>query len=86
MKTLLLSLVLVAFVYLDSGDAITCNFCDTPLPLLFCNTFEVCPDSSACYRKETGLHWKKVDRGCATNCTLPAADEKITYCRTNYCN
>uniref|UniRef100_A0A182C5S7 Three finger toxins n=1 Tax=Phalotris mertensi TaxID=1260334 RepID=A0A182C5S7_9SAUR len=78
MKTLLLSLVVVAFVYLDSGHTITC--CSR----LVCFSSEYCPDATACYKKMSGLN--VIGKGCAINCTFPAAGEKIEFCTEDYCN
>nr|UMW88046.1 three-finger toxin [Helicops leopardinus] len=79
MKTLLLSLVVVAFVYLDSGHTIICHSCNKKI----CLDHEICPDEPACYIKVSG---GEVTKGCTTNCTLPAAGEKIKYCTKNRCN
>nr|UMW88049.1 three-finger toxin [Helicops leopardinus] len=77
MKTLLLSLVVVAFVYLDSGYTIQCYLRST------FKIFQNCPNATACYKKISG---GKITRGCAFNCTLPAARETIKYCTEDKCN
>nr|ABU68472.1 3FTx-Lio2 [Erythrolamprus poecilogyrus] len=80
MKTLLLSLMVVAFMYLDSGDAIICKYCDS---LLLCNTFQNCSDAQACSILTSGI---KIMRRCANECILPAAGETIKYCAEDRCN
>uniref|UniRef100_A0A098M253 Three-finger toxin n=1 Tax=Hypsiglena sp. JMG-2014 TaxID=1550645 RepID=A0A098M253_9SAUR len=81
MKTLLLSLVVVAFVYLDSGHTMKC--CNN----MFCIIPVDCPDEGACYKKTSGgLLNLEVDMGCAANCTLPEAGATMKYCSGYKCN
>nr|UMW88051.1 three-finger toxin [Helicops leopardinus] len=82
MKTLLLSLLVVAFVYLDLGYTISCYTCSG----LVCDTFENCPNAKACFKKTSRPFGGKITRGCAFNCTLPAARETIKYCAEDKCN
>ncbi|XP_070604801.1 toxin 3FTx-Thr5-like [Erythrolamprus reginae] len=79
MKTLLLSLMVVAFVYLDLGNSIICYPCSA----LVCFSAENCPNATACYKKVSG---GTISRGCTTNCTLPADGEATTYCAKDRCN
>uniref|UniRef100_A0A182C5Y1 Three finger toxins n=1 Tax=Phalotris mertensi TaxID=1260334 RepID=A0A182C5Y1_9SAUR len=84
MKTLLLSLVVVAFVYLDSSYSIICYM--HPRPKLL-STVQNCPHAKACYTNKSGLLGLNIiSKGCATNCTFPAAGEKIELCTEDYCN
>nr|ABU68473.1 3FTx-Lio3 [Erythrolamprus poecilogyrus] len=76
MKTLLLSLMVVAFVYLDFGQSLIC--CKGPL----CFSSENCPDAKACYKQVSG---GETSWGCTTNCTLPEPGETITYCTKDRC-
>nr|UMW88048.1 three-finger toxin [Helicops leopardinus] len=82
MKTLLLSLMVVAFLYLDSGYTITCYSCSRPI----CMTFQKCPEAEACYTKRSGPLGVEVVKGCTANCTLPASGEKLEYCTEDKCN
>nr|UMW88047.1 three-finger toxin [Helicops leopardinus] len=79
MKTLLLSLMVVAFLYLDSGYTIFCYKCSGKL----CNTFENCPNATACSKTTSG---GEVVKACAPNCIFPASGEKIEYCAKDKCN
>ncbi|XP_070605399.1 toxin 3FTx-Psa1-like [Erythrolamprus reginae] len=82
MKTLLLSLVVVAFVYLDSGRTIKCYTCNAPI----CIASENCTDATACYVKRSGILGLNVVKGCANNCTFPESGETIKYCVGDNCN
>nr|UMW88056.1 three-finger toxin [Heterodon nasicus] len=82
MKTLLLSLVVVAFVYLDSGHTYECHSCEGSL----CYNPQNCLDAMGCYKKTYDLFGLKVVKGCATNCTFLEGDEKILLCGKDRCN
>nr|UMW88050.1 three-finger toxin [Helicops leopardinus] len=82
MKTLLLSLVMVAFMYLDSGHTIKCRSYNE----FFSFDSENCPNATACYTKRSGLWGLIVVKGCATNCIFPAPGETIQYCVGDKCN
>uniref|UniRef100_A0A098LYI5 Three finger toxin n=1 Tax=Pantherophis guttatus TaxID=94885 RepID=A0A098LYI5_PANGU len=77
MKTLLLSLVVVAFVYLEPGYPILCYSCTG----LLCNTFKNCSDVQACYQTWKGIQLVK---GCG--CPVPGENEKVTCCAKDKCN
>ncbi|XP_070812787.1 toxin 3FTx-Lei1-like [Pituophis catenifer annectens] len=77
MKTLLLSLVVVAFVYLEPGYPILCYSCTR----LLCNTFKNCSDAEACYKTWKGI---EVVKGCG--CPSPGENEKVTCCAKDKCN
>nr|UMW88053.1 three-finger toxin [Helicops leopardinus] len=82
MKTLLLSLVVVALVYLDSGHTITCHSCKWWI----CWGHEICSNAPACYTKRSDPFGLRIVRGCATDCIFPASGEKIEYCAKDKCN
>uniref|UniRef100_A0A0A1WCI9 3 Finger toxin B n=1 Tax=Echis coloratus TaxID=64175 RepID=A0A0A1WCI9_ECHCO len=87
MKTLLLMLGVVAFVYLEPGYTLVCKSCPdwkcALTPGVECSN-----DSTQCYKKllESGGLFPKYERGCATNCTTVTGKEKVTYCATDNCN
>nr|ABU68474.1 3FTx-Dis1 [Dispholidus typus] len=84
MKTLLLALVVVAFVYLEPGYTIICRSCTGPI----CRTFKNCSDAQACYQMWTDADVLKLKlvRGCADTCSFPGPGEKRLYCSTDNCN
>ncbi|KAL7985698.1 hypothetical protein Chor_010637 [Crotalus horridus] len=84
MKTLLLILGVVAFVYLEPGYSLRCEACNLPncdfLPAI------PCPKGfNQCYKKwnEIGLSVQTFERGCTANCTPNAQTQ---CCNTNLCN
>nr|ABG27008.1 three finger toxin 4B [Sistrurus catenatus edwardsi] len=84
MKTLLVSVGVVAFVYLDSGYSLECHTCKG----LLCFDPKPCPEGlDQCFKNVTlslGLiPVQTFERGCTANCT-PNAQTKC--CKTNLCN
>uniref|UniRef100_A0A646QBR0 Three-finger toxin n=1 Tax=Thelotornis mossambicanus TaxID=1328036 RepID=A0A646QBR0_9SAUR len=85
MKTLLLSLVMVGFVYLVSGQNRTCHSCTGTV----CFKHEQCKEGqNLCFkRKINGDFFEmKTVRGCADTCANPGENERVTYCSTDNCN
>nr|BDX52391.1 three finger toxin 2 [Protobothrops flavoviridis] len=85
MKTLLLILGVVAFVYLDSGFSLICNTCNRTvrIPLIPCDPV-TCPEGlDQCYANRTGILRMKVERGCTTNCTQTLT---LMCCKRDMCN
>nr|BAN89397.1 three-finger toxin [Protobothrops flavoviridis] len=88
MKTLLLILGVVAFVYLEPGYTRKC--CIYPKWTLFCREVQICPaDEGMCFKM-----WNSTDRlmertyvrGCAAACPNPVGDEEVYCCVTDNCN
>ncbi|XP_015678603.1 three-finger toxin 3 [Protobothrops mucrosquamatus] len=81
MKTLLLMLGVVAFVYLDSGYSLKCEQCNLPncdfLPDVWCPK-----GLDQCYKRWNETT-KVFERGCTANCI---EDEQTRCCKTNGCN
>nr|ABG27004.1 three finger toxin 1 [Sistrurus catenatus edwardsi]ABZ89716.1 three finger toxin 1 precursor [Sistrurus catenatus edwardsi] len=86
MKTLLVILGVVAFVYLDSGYSLECYSCNMTfsiLPLKLCRSV-MCPEGlDQCYINKTLFPVLKIEKGCTTNCTQTWTDK---CCETNKCN
>nr|ANN23934.1 three finger toxin 1 [Ahaetulla prasina] len=85
MKTLLLALVVVAFVFLDSGYTLICQSCDE----------QGCPRDEHCSEEQNLCfeRWNKNDmfgtnivRGCTDTYAAPGENEKVTYCAFDRCN
>ncbi|XP_039187971.1 three-finger toxin 3-like [Crotalus tigris] len=86
MKTLLLILGVVAFVYLEPGYTTNCYTC----PTFICREFQKCPpDEGTCFKR-----WNSTDkwigrryvRGCAAACPNPVGKENVFCCETDNCN
>nr|A5X2W8.1 RecName: Full=Three-finger toxin 3; Flags: Precursor [Sistrurus catenatus edwardsi]ABG27006.1 three finger toxin 3 [Sistrurus catenatus edwardsi]ABZ89720.1 three finger toxin 3 precursor [Sistrurus catenatus edwardsi] len=88
MKTLLLILGVVAFVYLEPGYTTNCFTCTTWT--LSCREFEKCPpDKGTCFKRwnSTGIAIRRrYTRGCAAACPNPVGNEKVFCCVTDNCN
>uniref|UniRef100_A0A481MQM5 Three-finger toxin 00 n=1 Tax=Boiga cynodon TaxID=39278 RepID=A0A481MQM5_9SAUR len=84
MKTLLLALVVVAFVCLEPGYTIRCHSCTGRL----CTTFQNCPDAQACSQmwNDSDMLKMNVVKGCADNCTFPAPGQQLQLCAKDNCN
>ncbi|KAK9402881.1 VENOM COMPONENT: three-fingered toxin-08 [Crotalus adamanteus] len=90
MKTLLLILGVVAFVYLEPGYSLECYSCNKTflmLPPKLCMSV-VCPEGlDQCYTNKTLLLGlipvTKIEKGCTTNCTQTLTRR---CCETNKCN
>uniref|UniRef100_A0A098LY55 Three finger toxin n=2 Tax=Serpentes TaxID=8570 RepID=A0A098LY55_PYTRG len=85
MKTLLLSLVVVAFVCLEPGDAVTCHSCNGTI----CLGSEQCADTqTTCFKKTVNGDFLGLQtvRGCADSCPTPGTNEIITCCGYDHCN
>nr|A7X6J0.1 RecName: Full=Toxin 3FTx-Dis4; Flags: Precursor [Dispholidus typus]ABU68567.1 3FTx-Dis4 [Dispholidus typus] len=85
MKTLLLSLVMVGFMYLVSGQNRTCRSCTGAL----CLKIEQCKEGqNLCFERKItdDFFGMKTVRGCADTCANPGENEKVTYCSTDNCN
>nr|ABU68475.1 3FTx-Tri1 [Trimorphodon biscutatus] len=85
MKTLLLSLMVVGFVYLVSGDNRICYSC-TRRP---CWGLQHCAEGqNLCYEKKfkDDPFGMKTVKGCTDNCTIPGQNEKVTCCSYDKCN
>nr|AGI97280.1 3FTx-Aze-1 [Azemiops feae] len=87
MKTLLLILGVVAFVYLDSGYSLICDACSKKF--CFLTASEQCAEGvDRCYKKWNGteLFATKFQRGCAANCTTEEVNDNACYCKGDNCN
>ncbi|KAL7985699.1 hypothetical protein Chor_010638 [Crotalus horridus] len=86
MKTLLLTLMVVAFMYLDSGYTLRCRSCIG----LRCDVFKNCAKGqNVCYVRVdySDIPNLRITRGCAAMCrTTWDADEYIFCCITDNCN
>nr|ABZ89718.1 three finger toxin 4 precursor [Sistrurus catenatus edwardsi] len=84
MKTLLLNVGVVAFVYLEPGYSLECHTCKG----LLCFDPKPCPEGlDQCFKNVTlslGLiPVLKIEKGCTTNCTQTWTDK---CCETDKCN
>nr|UMW88253.1 three-finger toxin [Vipera transcaucasiana] len=87
MKTLLLILGVVAFVYLDSGYSLTCASCPS-VKCVWTPNVQCTEGSNQCFKKWTGSEGlrTKYERGCAANCSNVTGEERVMYCATDNCN
>nr|BDX52392.1 three finger toxin 3 [Protobothrops flavoviridis] len=79
MKTHLLALVMVAFLYLEPGYTLRCHSCVGYV----CKEFEFCkPEQKQCIY----LINRKKYSGCSRNCPSAGANELVKCCATDRCN
>ncbi|XP_058030383.1 toxin 3FTx-Dis4-like [Ahaetulla prasina] len=85
MKTQLLALVVVAFVFLDSGYTLICHSCTEPP----CVRHEQCSEGqNLCFEKsyQGDMFGLRTVKGCTDTCADPGENEKVTYCKSDKCN
>nr|UMW88069.1 three-finger toxin [Rhabdophis subminiatus] len=85
MKTLLLVVVVVGFVYLDLGYTLLCYSC----PKLLClDSVKCLDDQTFCYKSwnNSVLSATNFIRGCAETCPPVNAPEGSLCCATDNCN
>nr|UMW88212.1 three-finger toxin [Pseudocerastes urarachnoides] len=87
MKTLLLILGVVAFVYLEPAYSLICASCPS-LKCVWTPNVQCEEGFTQCFKKWTGSEGLRTryERGCAANCSTVTGKEKVMYCATDNCN
>uniref|UniRef100_A0A098LWU4 3Ftx n=1 Tax=Opheodrys aestivus TaxID=186591 RepID=A0A098LWU4_9SAUR len=84
MKTLLLSLMMVGFVYLVSGFPLKCHKCNQTV----CDLKEACEvGKNLCFILTNNNDTMGIQaiQGCAETCPIAGSDQKVKCCDTEYC-
>nr|QSI83919.1 three-finger toxin [Calliophis bivirgatus] len=85
MKSLLLVLVVVGFVYLTSGYTLLCRKCNRTVCDLNANC---AAGENQCYivQNKNDTTGRSAIQGCTATCPTPKSYQKVKCCSIDYCN